>query len=43
MRDTIVRYIENQAEHHKKRSFESEFQAMLEKMEISFRPDEIFD
>jgi hypothetical protein len=35
-------YIEHQAEHHRKRSYETEFEAMLQKSEIAFDPKEAF-
>jgi REP element-mobilizing transposase RayT len=35
-------YIESQAEHHRERSYESEFEAMLRKSGITFDPDEAF-
>lgn len=33
---TIVQYIRNQAEHHKKREFQAEFKLLLEKHEIDY-------
>jgi putative transposase len=33
---TVQEYIRNQAEHHRKRSFEEEFRALLEKSGISY-------
>ena len=35
-------YIESHAEHHRERSYESEFEAMLRKSGITFDPDEAF-
>ena len=35
MRDIIVRYIESQAEHHKKRSYDDEFLTMLRKIGLT--------
>jgi len=39
---TLVRYIENQAEHHRERPFESEYEALLRKSGASFDPAELF-
>jgi putative transposase len=41
-RDAVKNYIEHQAEHHRKRSYESEFEAMLRKSGITFDPREAF-
>jgi len=41
--DTVVRYIRNQAEHHKRRSFEEEFILLLKKAGIEFDPATIFE
>ncbi len=38
----VTDYIERQAEHHQKRSYESEFAAMLKKSGIAFDPQEAF-
>ena len=35
---TVVRYIENQEEHHKKMSFDAEFLALLKKHGLEFDP-----
>ncbi len=40
--ERVKRYIRNQAEHHRKRSFEAEFVAMLQAANIQFEPDQIF-
>ena len=34
--DAVVKYIENQAEHHKKFDFRTEFLALLKKYEVEF-------
>lgn len=34
--DALVRYIDGQAEHHRKRSFEEEFRALLTKYHVAF-------
>jgi REP element-mobilizing transposase RayT len=35
-RNSVIEYIENQAEHHKKRSFEEEYLALLKKHNIQY-------
>jgi putative transposase len=42
LRDTVRNYIEHQAEHHRKRSFEEEFVALLSKCGIDFDPKALF-
>lgn len=39
----VVRYIENQEEHHKRRTFDLEFIAMLKKHEVEFDERYVFD
>ncbi len=34
--DTVVKYIENQEEHHKKRTFQDEFLAFLKKYKVEY-------
>lgn len=41
-RDAVKHYIERQAEHHRKRPYEKEFEAMLRKCEIAFDAKEAF-
>jgi putative transposase len=41
--DTVVRYIRNQAEHHRRRSFEEEFVLLLKKAGIEYDPATIFE
>jgi REP element-mobilizing transposase RayT len=41
--DVVVQYIRNQAEHHKKRSFEEEFVLLLKKARIEFDPATVFE
>jgi putative transposase len=41
--DTVIRYIRNQKEHHRKRSFEDEFLVMLRKSGLEFDPVTVFD
>lgn len=38
----VTNYIEHQAEHHQKRSYESEFEVMLRKLRIAFDPEKAF-
>ena len=40
--DGVKHYIENQAAHHRRRSFEDEFLAMLQLANISFEADQVF-
>jgi len=40
--DRVKAYIRNQATHHRQRSFEEEFVAMLKAANIHFDPDEVF-
>ena len=41
-RDTVATYIANQAEHHRTRSFEEEFAAILQKSGIVYDPRYVF-
>ena len=38
----LMRYIANQAEHHKKRSFEDEFIAFLKRHKVEYDPKYVF-
>jgi hypothetical protein len=39
----VVRnYIEHQAEHHAKRTYEDEFLTLLKKTGVAFEPDQVF-
>jgi REP element-mobilizing transposase RayT len=40
--DDVVEYIKNQHEHHKKRSFEEEFIALLKKYGVDYDPRYVF-
>ena len=40
---TVERYIANQEKHHRRRTFEDEFIAMLKKHQIPFDPKYVFD
>jgi putative transposase len=37
-RQSVVEYIENQAEHHKKRSFDEKYVALLKKHNSAYEP-----
>ncbi|MGI9069160.1 MAG: IS200/IS605 family transposase [Pyrinomonadaceae bacterium] len=41
--DTIIRYIQNQEKHHKRRSFKDEYLAWLKKYEIPFEEKYVFE
>jgi putative transposase len=41
-RSAVMRYIENQAEHHKKCSFEDEFVAFLKRHQVEYDPRYVF-
>ncbi len=41
--DVVVKYILNQAEHHKKKTFKEEYQEFLEKFEINYNEKYVFD
>ena len=41
--DTIVRYIMNQEEHHRRRSFRDEYLTLLRKFEIEFKEEYVFE
>ncbi|HUG91679.1 MAG TPA: IS200/IS605 family transposase [Planctomycetaceae bacterium] len=42
-KETTIRYVENQQEHHRQRSFQDEFLAFLKKHEIEYDPRYIWD
>lgn len=41
-RDAVLEYIEHQADHHRKRSFEDEFVALLKKSGVSYDSEFVF-
>ena len=41
--DTIIRYIQNQEEHHRQRSFKSEYLTLLRKFDIAFEDKYVFE
>lgn len=40
---TVIRYIERQKEHHKKKTFRSEYKALLDQFEIEYKDDFLFE
>ena len=40
---SVTRYIENQEEHHRKRTFEDEYIALLRKHNVEFEERHVFD
>jgi hypothetical protein len=40
---TVIRYIDQQEAHHRKKSFEDEFVALLKKHSVDFDPRYVFD
>lgn len=41
--DTVVKYIMNQEEHHKKRSFREEYLEILQKNEVEYKDEYVFE
>ena len=41
--EVVKKYVLNQEEHHKKKSFRREYLQLLEKFEIEFRPEYLFE
>ena len=41
--DTVIRYIQNQEYHHRRRSFKDEYLAWLKKFEIMFEEKYVFE
>jgi len=41
--DSVVNYILNQEQHHKKKTFKSEYLDLLEKFEIEYSPEYLFE
>lgn len=41
--NTIIRYIQNQEKHHKRRSFESEYLTLLRRFDIGFEKKFLFE
>ena len=40
--DTIIRYIQNQEKHHRRRSFKNEYLTLLRKFQIEFKEEYVF-
>lgn len=41
--DTIIRYIQNQEKHHRRRSFKDEYLTLLRKFQIEFKEEYVFE
>lgn len=41
--ETVVRYIRNQEEHHRKKSFRAEYMTLLRKFDVAFERKYVFD
>ena len=41
--DSVVKYVLNQPEHHKKKSFRDEYLLLLEKFDVDFDPNYLFE
>ncbi|SMD43880.1 REP element-mobilizing transposase RayT [Aquiflexum balticum DSM 16537] len=41
--NTVIKYIENQAEHHKKRTFQDEYRAFLKKYKVEYDERYVWD
>lgn len=41
--DTIIRYIQNQEKHHRRKTFRNEYLALLRKFQIEFKEEYVFD
>lgn len=41
--DTVINYINNQEQHHKKKTFEEEYVEFLKKFEIDYKPKYLFE
>lgn len=41
--DNVIRYIQNQKEHHKKKSFKEEYLEFLNKFQIEYQDEHLFD
>ena len=42
-RDAVIKYIDNQEQHHRKKTFREEYLAFLEKFEIEYQEKYLFD
>lgn len=41
--DSVIHYISNQKEHHRKKSFEEEYKEILRRFEIDYKDEYLFD
>ncbi len=41
--DNVIKYIMNQKEHHKKKTFREEYLELLKKFEIEYKPEYLFE
>ena len=41
--DTIIRYIQNQEKHHRRKTFRNEYLTLLRKFQIEFKEEYVFD
>jgi hypothetical protein len=41
--DTVITYIDNQHEHHRKRTFQQEYRAFLKKYEVEYDERYVWD
>lgn len=41
--DTVIRYIDNQAEHHEKKTFQDEYRAFLKKYKVEYNERYVWD
>jgi len=41
--DTIIRYIQNQEKHHRRKTFKNEYLTLLRKFQIEFKEEYVFD
>ena len=39
----VIRYIENQEEHHRKTTFKSEYEGLLDQFEVAYAPEYLFE
>jgi hypothetical protein len=41
--DNVIRYIQKQKEHHKRKTFKDEYLTMLRKFEVEFKDEYLFE
>lgn len=42
-RDAVIAYLDNQEQHHRTRTFEEEYVEMLQKFEVEYKPEYLFE